>query len=237
MLQAVVNVAAVADSTSWKYGSHVELEKSNQSFLSRHKFMKSIAITILTAVIFAAPTFAPAQTAKPEDPAHQELRQLRDKLLAAMNKSDLEGILAVLHTNVVITWHNAEVSRGRDGVRAYYSRIMSGPVKLVDSFTCNLNVDELTILYGGNTGISFGSSDEHFKLTSGKDLNVKGRWTATLLKENGQWLVTSLHASTNLFDNVLLDVTKRMMKIAVAISLLAGVAIGWFISRPRKAKV
>jgi ketosteroid isomerase-like protein len=199
--------------------------------------MKSIATIILTAVIFTAPMLAPAQTPKPEDPAHQELRQLRDKLLAAMNKSDLEGILAVLHTNVVITWHNAEVSRGREGVRAYYNRIMSGPVKLVDSFTCNLNVDELTILYGGNTGISFGSSDEHFKLSNGKDLNVKGRWTATLLKENGQWLVTSLHASTNLFDNVLLDVTKRMMKIALAISLLAGVGIGWFIGRPRKAKI
>ena len=197
--------------------------------------MKPIHAILLTAVTLAAPMFAPAQTAKPEDPAHQELRQLRDKLIAAMNKSDIEGILSVLHTNVAITWHNAEVSRGREGVRGYYNRIMSGPVKLVDSFTCSLNVDELTILYGGSTGISFGSSDEHFKLTSGKDLNVKGRWTATLLKENGQWLVTSLHASTNLFDNVLLDVAKKMMKIAVAISLLAGAGIGWVIGRRRKA--
>jgi len=197
--------------------------------------MKPILAILLTAVVLAAPMLAPAQTAKPEDPAHQELRLLRDKLLAAMNKSDLDGILAVLHTNVVITWHNAEVSRGREGVRSYYNRIMSGPVKLVNSFTCGLNVDELTILYGGNTGISFGSSDEHFKLTSGKDLNVKGRWTATVIKENGQWLVTSLHASTNLFDNVLLDVTKQMMKIAVAISLFAGAAIGWFLGRRRKA--
>ena len=199
--------------------------------------MKPIHVILLTAVFLATPIFARAQTPKPEDPAHAELRQLRDKLLAAMNKSDLEGILGVLHTNVVITWHNAEVSRGRDGVRAYYNRIMSGPDKYVESFNCNLNVDELTILYGGNTGISFGSADEQYTLASGKKLSVKGRWTATLLKEGGQWLVTSLHASTNLFDNVLLDVAKKMMKIAVGISLVAGAAIGWFIGRRRKAKV
>jgi ketosteroid isomerase-like protein len=198
--------------------------------------MKSIYTILLTAVTLAAPTFAPAQTTKPEDPAHQELREVRDKLLAAMNKSDLEGILGVLHTNVVITWHNAEVSRGREGVRAYYNRIMSGPTKYVESFNCSLNVDELTILYPGNTGISFGSADEQYTLANGKKLGVKGRWTATLLKEHGQWLVTGLHASTNLFDNVLLNMTKNTIKIAVVISLLAGAAIGWFIGRRRKAK-
>jgi hypothetical protein len=56
-----------------------------------------------------------------------------------------------------------------------------------------------------------------------------------LIKENGQWLVTSLHASTNLFDNALLDVAKRMMKFVVVIALVAGAAIGWFIGRRRKA--
>jgi len=198
--------------------------------------MKPILAILLTAVTLAVPMFASAQTAKPEDPIHQELRQLRDKLMAAMNKSDLEGILGVLHTNVVITWHNAEVSRGREGVRAYYNRIMSGPDKYVESFNCSLNVDELTILYPGNTGISFGSADEQYTLAGGKKMNVKGRWTATLLKENGQWLVTSLHASTNLFDNVLLDVAKNMVKIAVVIALLAGALIGWAIGRRRKVK-
>src|SRR6185436_3344432 len=132
----------------------------------------------------------------------------------------LEGILGFLHTNVVITWHNAEVSRGHAGIRAYYNRIMNGPQKLVADFKCSLNVDELTILYNGAAGICFGSSDEHFKLTSGKDLNVKGRWTATLVKENNRWLVASLHASTNLFDNVLLDWTRRTGLIATAVCLL-----------------
>jgi len=201
--------------------------------------MKPMKLNFTSAVLsFAlfAPVLLFAQDQKPtaENPAHQELRQLRDGLLTAMNKGDLEGTLIFLHTNCVITWHNAEASRGRDGVRAYFNRVMTGPNKIVESFHCELKVDELTILYGDNLGISYGSSDEHFKLAGGKDLNVKGRWTATLVKENGHWLVASLHASTNLFNNVLLDFAKKAGVWAGIGCLVAGLVVGWFLGRRRK---
>src|SRR3954470_5710465 len=120
---------------------------------------------ILVLYLFAPGLlFAQVTNSATENPAHQELRQLRDGLVAAMNKGDLEGTLKFLHTNCVITWHNAEVSRGHDGVRAYFNRVMTGPNRIVESFNCSVNVDELTTLYGENAGICFGSSDEHFKL-------------------------------------------------------------------------
>ena len=187
-------------------------------------------------LIFLAAVRLPGaeQKSVPEDPAHQALRQLRDGLLAAMNKGDLEGTLRFLHTNVVITWHNAEVSRGHEGVRAYHNRVMTGPSKIVERFKCDVQVDELTILYGGGTGISFGSSDEHFELANGKHLDVKGRWTATLVTENGRLLVASLHASTNLFDNVLLDLAKKMAIGAAVLCLVAGILAGFLVGRRRK---
>ena len=193
----------------------------------------TILVLALVALGLSVPRASLAQKV-PEDPAHEQLRQLRDGLLAAMNKGDLDATLAFLHTNCVITWHNAEVSRGHQGVRDYYNRVMTGPNRIVDSFHCDLKVDELTSLYGENTGICFGSSDEHFKLASGRNLDVKGRWTATLIKDNGRWLVASLHVSTNLFDNVLLDMAKRSMGVAGAICFVMGVLAGWLISRRRK---
>ena len=195
----------------------------------------AITLTFLALTMFASEQLrAQTPVAANENPAHQELRAVRDGLLAAMNKGDLEGTLKYLHTNCVITWHNAEVSRGHDGVRAYFNRVMTGPNKIVESFTCSLNVDELTILYGDNMGICFGSSDEHFKLATGKDLDVKGRWTATLVKEDGHWLIASLHASTNLFDNVMLDLAKKAAKVAAIVSLIVGLIIGWLVGRRRK---
>ena len=195
------------------------------------KLIKRILLTIAVALCVPCSVFAQNPT---EDPAHEQLRQLRDGLLAAMNKGDLEATLSFLHTNCVITWHNAEVSRGHQGVRDYYNRVMKGPNRIVDTFHCDVKVDELTSLYGENTGICFGGSDEQFKLANGRNLNVKGRWTATLIKENGRWLVASLHVSTNLFDNVMLDLAKRSMGVIGAVCFAVGLLIGWLISLRRK---
>jgi len=195
---------------------------------------KILIVTAFILTLFVPHTLRAQNVAVPaENPAHQEMRQLRDGLLDAMNKGDLEGTLKFLHTNCVITWHNAEVSRGHEGVREYFNRVMTGPNKIVESFNCSLKVDELTILYGDNDnmGICFGSSDERFKLVTGKNLDVKGRWTATLVKEDGHWLVASLHVSSNLFDNVMLDMAKKTAMVAAIISLVIGLVIGWFVGR------
>jgi len=57
-----------------------------------------------------------------------------------------------------------------------------------------------------------------------------------LVKDNGRWLVASLHASTNLFDNVLLDWTKRTGLTAAGVCLLVGILAGWLVGRRRKPR-
>ncbi|HVT57031.1 MAG TPA: nuclear transport factor 2 family protein [Thermoanaerobaculia bacterium] len=155
---------------------------------------------------------------------HDELRAFRDGLLDAVNKGDLERELAYFHPNVVVTWHNAEVSRSRDGVRAYLNRMLKSPGRVVAAYHADVNVDELTILYGDEVGISFGSALEHFEMVGGKRLDLPARWSATLVKAGGKWLIASLHASDNLFDNPLLAIAKRMAWWAGGLGVMAGVA-------------
>lgn len=182
----------------------------------------------------ALPVSSQAPLAK-DEAVHNELRALRDGLIDAMNKGDIDRQLNYMHPNVVVTWHNAEVSRGRDGVRSYLTRMLTGPNKIVTSYSATVNVDELTILYGGGaTGISFGSAVEHFKLNDGKTIDLPARWSATLVKEGDKWLVASLHASDNLFDNPVLAMTKTTAYWTGGISLLAGIIVGSFVSRRRK---
>jgi ketosteroid isomerase-like protein len=166
-----------------------------------------------------------------EDPAHNELRAVRDGLLKAANAGDIEGQLAYLHPNVVVTWHNAEVSRGHAGVRSYLDRLLHGPSKMVEKFGAEVNVDELSILYGGDTAIAFGTAQEHFTLAGGHALDLSGRWSATLVKEGGKWLVASLHTSDNIFDNPLLNAAKRALWWAGGAGLLAGLLGGWLFGR------
>ena len=48
-------------------------------------------------------------------------------------------------------------------------------------------MDELTILYGGDTGIAFGSAVEHFQMTNGSDV----RSPRPLERHAGQGRTTS----------------------------------------------
>ena len=166
-----------------------------------------------------------------EDPAHNELRAVRDGLLAGMKKGDIEAQLAYLHTNVVVTWHNAEVSRGHEGVRKYLDRMLKGSNKVVEKFSADVTVDELSILYGGDTAIAFGSAQEHFTLAGGRQFDFTGRWSATLVKEGGKWLIANLHTSDDLFDNPLLNAAKRMLVWAGIGAGIAGLLIGWLLGR------
>lgn len=158
---------------------------------------------------------------------------MRDGLIDAVNKGDIEHQLTYLHTKVVMTALNNEVSRGREGVRAYWTKMMTGPGRVVEIFHCEVTVDDLTTLYGGDTGVAFGSAHQHYKLTSGLKLDVTTRWTATLVKENGRWLIASLHASASLFDNPLLATAWRTVYWAGGIALVVGLLIGWFLGRRR----
>ena len=191
----------------------------------------------IAALLFLLAVALPAQSQAPskDEATHNELRALRDGLLGAIHKRDLDAQLGYLHPNVVVTWQNAETSRGHEGVRRYLDGLLRGAAKVVDDYSTEVNVDELTILYGGDTGISFGSAVDHFKLSNGSTLDIPSRWSATLVKQDGKWLIASVHSSTNLFDNPLLAAAKRLAYIAGGVCLLAGLVVGFFLGRRRRA--
>src|SRR5437764_674206 len=94
----------------------------------RRMDMKRWLALIVTAGLCTS--LAPAGEQKkvpPEDPAHKELRALKEQLIEAFNKKDMDALLKHVHPNAVVTWQNAEVSRGHDGIRAYYKKMLEGP--------------------------------------------------------------------------------------------------------------
>ncbi len=171
----------------------------------------------------------PLAASEPNADIHNALRVLRARVLDAANKRDIDGVLGQMHPNVVVTWQNAEVSQGRQAVRAYLERMLKGPNAIVKSYHADYEVDALTALYGANTGIAWGSSTETYDLGRGEKFTLHGRWTAAIVNENGQWLLASLHTSTNLFDNPLLRSAKGALWIGVASSAVAALLIGWFL--------
>lgn len=200
------------------------------------------AAFLLALLLFAAaPTTAgalqaaaPVGAGTPEDPAHEELRALKGRLTKAIAKQDVTAILGCVTDDVVVTFLDSEVARGKPQLGAYYERMMSGPSKVVQSYRNEVTVDSLTILYGGETGVSWGSSKDDFVLTGGLELSLTSRWTATLVKVDGHWLIASFHASANLFDNPLLRASKTFAKWAIPAALVAGLLVGFLLGRRKR---
>ena len=166
-----------------------------------------------------------------EDPVHNELRALRDGLLAATNKGDVDAMLGFCHPNIRFTTPDGRLHRGHDGVRKYLDEMMKGPNAYVKSFKADVNVDELTLLYGDDTGIATGTSVDQFEVAGGNKFQLTDRWSATLVKEDGKWLVADYHTATSVFDNPLLNLARRSVYWAGGIGLVLGLAGGLLGSR------
>ncbi len=172
---------------------------------------------------------------------HNEIRALRDRLVTAINAGDLDQVVSSCTENITLTTPDAAVSRGRDGIRAYYDSKMKCDPRVVESFSCKPTVDELTVLYDGDTGVATGTSVDHFKMANGMEFDMHNRWSATLVKQDGNWLLSNYHTATDVFDNPLLSAAKTALYWAAGIALLVGgvggTLVGWMIGKRRARAV
>ncbi len=164
-----------------------------------------------------------------EDPAHQELRTLRLSIIDAINKGDIDNVIKHVHPDAVITWQNSEVCRGQKGLKEFFERMGKDSFK---GYKLPPTPDELTIFHGGDTGISFGETVAEYRLL-GKSYELKSRWTATLVKVDGRWLLAGYHISMNVLDNAILSAAKSGIYLAGGVSLVIGILIGWILWKRR----
>lgn len=202
--------------------------------------MLAVLVALPPAALGQAPTAqasatVPTGEAGAEDPALKEINALREGLVDAFNKKDVDRMLTYLHPDVVVTWQNSEVSKGREAVRAYYTRMMVGDNRIVESLTAAPAIDGRSI--HGDTSISYGHMNDTFKLRDGLEFHLDSRFSAWLTREDGHWLVRGFHASGNIFDN---DIQKTIVRKASTwtggIGLLVGLGIGALIGRMLRRK-
>lgn len=188
-------------------------------------------------MIFACLMMSFIQTPEPDlELVHNELRNLRDVMTKALNQRDLDTLVAHVHPDVVFTTMNGDVCRGREAIRDYFRTMLEGPDHIVEQVTVAFEVDELTRLYGDDMGIAFGASADHYQLTDGMELDIAGRWTCTMVRSDGQWLIAAFHYSANLFDNPILQQTKRWILRAAVLAGVVGLILGLLIARLFRSK-
>src|SRR5687768_4145894 len=162
--------------------------------------------SLACGLICVAPRPAPAQAAtRPvtEPDAARAIGVLREELVDAFNKGELDRLLSHLDPDVVVTWQNAEVCRGPAAVRALYERMMVGPDRVVKRISVSPAVDDRHV-YDNAWAVSWGNMHDAFDLNDGSSFKFDSRFTATIARRGDAWKVTAFHASVNAFDNAIL---------------------------------
>lgn len=179
----------------------------------------------------AAPVAPAAQTV---EEIHNDLRAIKAAMEKGLNERNVEGLLEHVTENVLFTTMNGDVARGKNGIRDYFKTMMEGPGKIVDKVTTRFEPDDLSLLFGDDTAIAFGKSDDRYELTTGQAFDIQARWTATMVRQDGRWLIAAFHYSANVFDNPILNGQRKLLTqvglggaaVVFVLAFLFGRAIG-----------
>lgn len=192
---------------------------------------RRIAAAAVAGVLMAGSAWAQSAGAG-EDPRHEELRGLKTRMEQALNRADIDALLAEVTDDIVFTTMNGDRVVGKTAIRGYFEKMMKGPQPQVASIQAKFEADALSHLYAnGEVAIGFGSSNDRYRLAGGDTFTVNPKWSATMLRQDDRWRIASFHYSTNMFDNPVLEAQRGILVkggIGVAVvCALAGFALGW----------
>lgn len=201
---------------------------------------KNVALALVAALLLgvaAQPLFAQEQDAGTEA-IHDEIRALKSGAEEAFNaigssgaEGNIESILQYVHDDVVLAAMNGDVVVGKQGIRNYFVEKISGPESTVASVHHTFNVADLTQLYGDDTGVAYGDTVGTYELKNGMSFTVDANWTATMVREDGKWLLASFQFAPSIFENPLVDKAVGMVYRIAAIAGVIGLIVGFLLGR------
>ena len=195
-----------------------------------------IVLSILLTFTFGVNTI----TAEENSKIHNELRALVKGIENAVNTKHYGELKQYFHKDLRVTTVNQNTITTLEGIATYFEDWFGEDGYLI-SLKMALNPDALTELYAKKTmGVVSGSGIEKYKLKDGRDLDLKTRWTATVIKDiDGKWRILSLHIGTNFYDNAIYNEMSKQLKkwgiIAALLALLIGLSLGYWFRGRKKA--
>src|SRR5215470_11465073 len=151
------------------------------------------------AVFVGAVLLLGAAWAQQPDPRTEDRKQLRAMLAefeAAINAQSIERMVAEMDDNVTVIWLNAEVSRGKDQVRAYYGRMVGHEKAILNKYLTKATIGAPAKFYG-DVAIADGSTADEFYPIARGVFKLDSRWSTTVVKNpSGEWRIVLLHLSS-----------------------------------------
>ena len=177
-------------------------------------------VVVLSAMLLAVSVMA----AEPQDnrePDHVALRALMAKAVAAINRQDAQAFSACFIKDFAFTTVDDTVLTNTLAAKKYFDKLLHQKDSLITGFTMTPKPSIPAIFIDANTGYCYGTSDDAYTLKDSKRvIHIMSRWTATVVKKDGEWKIAAAQAGVNVADNPVIDI--RSMSVARKLQLALG---------------
>ena len=138
--------------------------------------MKALRLSVIA--VFAMGCLA-AQTPKAADPDPHEadrkqLLALFAEVEAAINDQNIDRMLAQMDDHVTVVWLNAEVSRGKPEVKAYYGRMVGTPQAILKKYLTKAKVGAPAQFYGDVAVADGSAADSSIPMRAASSSSIRG---------------------------------------------------------------
>ena len=166
------------------------------------------------------------------------MRKLKTDVVNAINTRNLGSIDVLLHKPFMATVITQDSFTDAGQAQGLFRRPVHAPFPAHRrSSRWRPTPTRSAQIYTGTFAVARGSTKERYELADGRSFTLDGRWTATALKDGGQWKVLALHTGTNFLDNPVLGAIERSTLYvaagAGAAGALLGFLVGFFVRRRR----
>lgn len=198
-------------------------------------------LSLVLALLLCAGSNSRALAAEENREAdHAALRALRDKVAQAIDNQDIKTLASCFAKEFAFTAVNQTVVTNETQMQELFDRMFRGNDALVTTLKTEPKADILTRFVDTNTGICYGSSKDTYTMKSGKVVEMNVRWSATVVKENGEWKVAIAHVGTDFLNNPVLEGVEKFTKMigfgAGVGGLLVGLVIGRMLGRAKTTR-
>jgi hypothetical protein len=198
--------------------------------------MKPLALAIALCVMLLGRPLLAQNASQAAD--HEALRKLKTDVITAINTRNVQSMDTLLHKPFMSTLITQDSFTDIERLKAYFDGLFTRPVLRINKITMEAEPDEQAQIYTGTFAVARGGTKEVYELGDGRTYTIPGRWTATAIKDNGQWKVLAVHTGVNFIDNpVMTAVEKSTLYFGaggVALGAVIGFLLGFLIGRKRQ---
>jgi ketosteroid isomerase-like protein len=196
--------------------------------------MKTTKVLPLLVLLISCQTIAATGLRAAEinrEADHAALRQLRDKAVVAINNLDGNALAPCFAKEFAFITVNQSVLTSQAQVQDFFDRTFRAKDALVSGMKSEPTADILTRFIDENAGVCYGSTKDTYTLKSGEVVTMTNRWSATVVKENGEWKVAMAQVGTDFTNNPVLDRAAAFAKKLAIGAGIGGLVLGIILVR------